>query len=80
MPRKRELVGGEHPADHVDRFVGALVARLEVGPEREELGFEIPGRDAEGEPPAREHVEAERRLRGEQRVAVRQHEDVRLQS
>ena len=65
-------------AHHVDRLVGELVALVEVDAQRGELGLEVAGRDPEDHAPARQHVEAQHRLRGQERVAVRQHEDVRL--
>ena len=85
MPRVRkfrpidlDLVVGPDAAHHVDRLVGELVALVEVDAQRRELGLEVAGRDAEDHAPAGEHVEAQHRLRGEERVAVREHEDVRL--
>ena len=73
-----DLAVGPDASHHVDRLVGELVALVEVDAERGELRLQVAGRDAEDHPSAREHVEAQHRLRGEQRIAVGEHEDVRL--
>ncbi len=73
-----ELVLRPHAAHDVDRLVGELVALVEVGTQRRELRLEVAGGDAEDDASAREHVEAEHRLRGQERIPVREHEDVCL--
>ena len=71
------LVGGPHPAHRFQRLVEQLVAPLEVDAERAVLAAQVPGRDREREPASGQHVDRRRRLRHDERVAVRQHDDVR---
>ena len=75
-----ERVGREREPDHVDRFVGERVAFVEVDAERGELRFEVAGGDAEDHAALRQRVEGQQRLRGEQRVAIREHHHMRLQA
>ena len=70
-PRPRPRPRSQTRPHHVDRLVGELVALVEVDAERGELGLEVAGRDPEDHAAPRQHVEAEHRLRGQQRVAVR---------
>ncbi len=62
--------------DRGDRLVEAVVAVLEVDAESAELPLEVAGADTEVEPPTGEHVEARRRPRREERVAVGKHAEV----
>ena len=66
-----------HARAHRDeRLVEQLVALVEVDAEGAELGLQVAGAHAERQPPAGQHVEAHRRLRGEERVAVRDDAEV----
>jgi hypothetical protein len=69
-PRQLGVAGGREVAadqfdavlapgalDRADRLVGDVVARVEVGAERLELALQVARRDAEDQPPARQHVE-----------------------
>ena len=76
---EHDTVGRPRRDHRVDRLVGELVAFVEVDAERAELRAQVAGRDAEDHPTARQAVEAQHRLRGEERVAVRDDEHVRLQ-
>ena len=69
-----------HAAAHRgDRLVGEVVALLEVDAERGELTREVARAHADDDPAARQRVERRDRLRGEERVAVREDQQVRLQ-
>src|SRR5439155_20564726 len=61
----------------IDRLVDAPAAPGEGDAERCELALEMPGPHAEDDPPARERIERGEGLRGDERVPVGQHVDVR---
>ena len=83
VPARFEAVTGEahrltrpRRGDRGDRLVEAVVAVLEVDAEGAELPLEVARADTEVEPPTGEHVEARRRPRREERIAVREHAEV----
>jgi hypothetical protein len=79
MPtRVRHRVFGQCEPHHGQRLFEQLVALVVVDAQRVELTAQIAGRDTEGQPPTREHVETQHTLRGEERIAIRQHHDVGL--
>ena len=69
-------IGAPHAAHRLERLVEELVAPLEVDAERAVLAAQVAGCHRQREPTAREHVDGGGRLRDEERVAVRQHDDV----
>ena len=71
-----ELVLAPDAADHLDRFIEERVALLEVDAQRLVLAADVAGGDGEREPSVGQRVECRRRLGHQERIAVRQHEDV----
>ena len=61
-----------------DGLIGHCLPRFKVTTERCELPFEVSSGHAENHAAAGEHIKAQYRLRGNERVAVREHQDMRL--
>jgi hypothetical protein len=87
VARRLEAVSREgHPVlapdalHHPEGLVRELVAGREVDAQRGELAFQVAGGDAEDEPPAGGDIHGGRGLRGQERVAVGEHQHVGLEA
>ena len=72
--------GAPHLWQHAQRLVEQRATVLERRAERRELGAQVTGGDTDGQTSPRHHVDARQGLRREQRIAVRQHVDVGVQT
>ena len=77
--RDRDALAGPRGAHGRDRLVGEVVALVEVDAERGELAGQVARTHADDHPPARQRVERRDRLRRQERVAVGEDQQVRLQ-
>ena len=73
------VVAGPDRLQHVERLVEQLVALGVVDAERRELSLQVAGADGQREAAAGQHVERGGCLGDHERVAIRQHDDVRDQ-
>ncbi len=74
-----EVVGGPDTPDHLERFLEQCGTFVEVHAQCGELPLEVAHTDTEREPAVGQQIQCRARLGHHERIAVRQHDDVRDQ-